>query len=82
MFEWVTKLNISAGFLSVGWENFLVGNLCWFFIFILIRLTVFLQTQRYKLKLMTLAMVIFLLSMNVEEFGSIGQTSSLHQANL
>ena len=82
MFEWVTKLNISAGFLSVGWENVLVGNLCWFFIFILIRLTVFLQTQRYKLKLMTLAMAIFLLSMNVEEFGSIGQTSSLHQANL
>ena len=59
MFEWVTKLNISAGFLSVGWENFLVGNLCWFFIFILIRLTVFLQSQRYKFKLLTLAMAFF-----------------------
>ena len=50
--------------------------------FHLIRLTVFLQTQRYKFKLLTLAMAIFSLSMNVEEFCSLGQTSSLHQANI
>ena len=40
MSEWATKLNISAGFLSVGWEKVLVGILCWLFIFILRRFTV------------------------------------------
>ena len=34
LIEWAVKFNISAGFLSVGWANFLVGNLCWFFILI------------------------------------------------
>jgi hypothetical protein len=32
IFEWATKLNISAGFLSVEWENVLSGKVCWFFI--------------------------------------------------
>ena len=47
--------------------NLLVGNLCWLFVFILIRLTVFLPSQHNKFKLLTLAITIALLSMNFED---------------
>ena len=61
------QFNVSAGFLSVGWANLLVGNLCWLFIFVLIRLTVFLPSQHHKSKLLTLAIIIALLSINCED---------------
>jgi hypothetical protein len=64
----------------VGWGNFSVGNLCWFFILILIRLTVFLPTQRNKFKIPTLVIALFFLSINIEDCCSLGQKGSLHQA--
>ena len=45
----------------------MVGNLCWLLIFVLIRLTVFLPSQHNKSKLLTLAIIIALLSMNFED---------------
>ena len=41
LLAWAFKFTVSAGFLSVGWANLLVRNLCWLFVFVLIRLTVF-----------------------------------------
>ena len=67
LLEWAIKFHINAGFLSVGWANLLVGNLCWLLILILIRLTVFLPSQQTKSKLLTLAFIIALLSMNFED---------------
>jgi hypothetical protein len=40
----------------------------------------FFSTQRYKCKLLTLAMALFFLSINIEDFRSVGQKGSLHQA--
>ena len=51
----------------------MVGNLCWLFVFILIRLTVFLPSQHNKFKLLTLAITIFLLSMNFEDCHFVGK---------
>ena len=67
LLEWAIKFHINAGFLSVGWANLLVGNLCWLLIFVLIRLTVFLPSQHNKSKLLTLAIIIALLSLNCED---------------
>ena len=43
--EWVTKCCMGVFPTFPGWENFVVGYLCWFFIFIAVRLTVFLPEQ-------------------------------------
>ena len=48
-----------------GWENFVVGYWCWFLILILLRLTAFLPEQRYKTKLLLMALVLSLLSVNI-----------------
>ena len=73
LIDWAIKFHISAGFLSVGWANLLVGNLCWLLVFILIRLTVFLPSQHNKSKFWTLAITIFLLSMNVKDCHFVGK---------
>ena len=49
-----------------GWENYVVGYLCWFFIFVAVRLTVFLPEQRPKLKLLAMTILLLCLSINVE----------------
>ena len=67
LLAWAFKFNVSAGFLSVGWANLLVGNLCWLFVFVLIRLTDFLPSQHNKCKLLTLAITIALLAINFED---------------
>ena len=46
--EWVIKFFLGAFPTNPGWENYVVGYICWFFIFISVRLTVFLPEQRPK----------------------------------
>ena len=60
-------VNIFLGAFSLfkGWENFVVGYLCWLIIFLLLRLTAFLPEQRHKLNLILMALVLMFLSFNV-----------------
>jgi len=63
--EWGFNKFSGAFSLFTGWENFVVGYWCWFLILILLRLTAFLTEQRYKTKLLLMALVLILLSGNI-----------------
>ena len=69
--EWVTKCCMGVFPTFPGWENFVVGYLCRFFIFIAVRLTVFLPEQRPKSKLLAMAIILFCLSINIEKVSMV-----------
>ena len=64
--EWAIKNFLGAFSTNPGWENYVEGYLCWFFILISVRLTVFLPEQRPKCKLLTMAFILLCLSINIE----------------
>ena len=74
--EWAIKFFMGAFPTNPGWENYVVENLCWLFIFISVRLTVFLPEQRPKCKLLTMAFFLLCLSINIEP-GSMAKTGNI-----
>ena len=77
--EWCFIKFSGAFFFLTGWENFVVGYWCWFLILILLRLTAFLPEQRYKSKLLLMALVLCLLSVNIGRGSQ--ENPSLNQFN-
>ena len=65
--EWGLKSLTGAFSTSPGWEKFWVGYCCWIFIFIFLRLTIFLPEQRPKFKLLLMAILLVFLSINIED---------------
>ena len=64
--EWAIKFFLGAFPTNPGWGNYVVGYICWFFIFISVRLTVFLPEQHPKCKLLAMAFFFLCLSINIE----------------
>ena len=64
----------------------MVGYWCWFLILILLRLTAFLPEQRYKTKLLLMALVLILLSGNIgmgpQETTRLNQFHKINHAGL
>ena len=82
MSEWVGKYACDILYISRAWLNMLIGIYLWVCILITLRLTYFLTDQRSKFKLLIIAILLCLLSINTEKTDNDGLWQPCHKYKL